>query len=401
MKRTLIGLVMLSAGCLGGPETVLEESGGEALDAPEGCRWPVEVVVWDAQQWMRLGQQFAAHPTPCAEYYLSVPGIADHKTTLRRGAAEDIRALGPQFHAMAEFHWGAWHEWVEQGGHTWAEAGREFRRRMAEAGYDVAAGDTWAINELPSSMRKNTPGARTHARNLVRALHEGNPGDDLARGAAFIVGVGQEMVNYSFYKPQLEDWLCDADFWVDMNVAVRWWGQEVYANPQRSCFDGVTGARSEAINEFIQHFPRLAAAGPSCAATARSYLSRAYVPLVGAAWKSDVGYGDTRITLDQMKHHVSTEIYATRAWAGDHRYPDGRVGLAWAPHNLDEDPPEVFAGKLDELAQRIAVAIQGAYGPGDSRARHACSPSGAYTWCQCRVDGARRNTAWPSLFGRW
>lgn len=386
--------------CLGAPEGFVEESTG-AIDVPADCRWPVQVVVWDSQQWMILGRQFAANPSPCAEYFLSVPGIANDKTNLRRGAAEDIRALGPQFHAMAEFHWGHWSQWVERNGATWAEAGREFRRRMADAGYDVAAGDTWAINELPSSMRKNSPGSRTRARNLVKALYEGDPGDPTARGAAFIVGVGQGMENYSFYKPQLEDWLCDADFWVDMNTAVRFWGQEVYADPQFSCFEGTVADRSAALNEFFQHVPRLAAAGPQCAATARSYLSRAYVPVVGAAWKSSVGYGDTRISLDQMKHFVSTEIYAVRAWAGRHRTPDGRIGFAWAPINHDELEPEVFNARLDELAQRIARSVQGAYGTAGGTAAHACSPSGAYTWCQCRVSGARRNDAWPRLFDSW
>lgn len=401
LARSLMPLLLLPSlsACLGGPPT--EEATGAALEAPEGCRWPVQVVVWDSKEWMRLGRQFAAHPSACAEYYLSVPGLAGDKTTLRRGAAEDVRALGPQFHAMAEFHWGTWSRWVEDNDSTWIEAGREFRRRMADAGFDVAAGDTWAINELPSSIRKNTPGARQHARNLVRALHEGEAGDEPARGAAFIVGVGQSMVNYSVYKPVLEEWLCDADFWVDMNTAVRFWGQEVYADPQYSCFEGNTAERSSAINEFIQHVPRLAAAGPSCAATARSYLSRAWVPLVSAAWKSDVGYGDTRISLDAMKHHVSTEVYAVRAWSGSHGYLDGRIGFAWAPNDLDEDPPAVFGAKMDELAERIARAVQGAYGDDGGQARHACSPSGAYTWCQCRLPGARRNTAWPNLFGRW
>lgn len=399
MRNTFV-LSLLVAGCLGGP-TAQEESTAGGLAAPPGCRWPVEVVVWDSQQWLRLGQQFAADPSPCAEYYLSVPGLANDKTTLRNGAAEDIRALGPHFHAMAEFHWGHWSRWVDEHGSTWAAAGREFRRRMADAGFDVAAGDTWAINEFPSSMRKNTPGSRTRARNLVRALLDGNPGDDPARGAVFVVGVGQGMENYSVYKPQLENWLCDADFWVDMNRAVRWWAQEVYADPQFSCFDGTVAERSGAINDFIQHFPRLAAAGPQCAATARSYLSRSYVPLVNAAWKSSVGYGDTRIPLEQMQNHVSTEVYAVRAWANEHGYLDGRIGFGWAPINADEDPPDVFAAKQDELAHRIARAVRFAYGDGDSRARHACSPSGAYTWCQCRVSGARRNTAWPNLFGHW
>ncbi|MBI2893737.1 MAG: hypothetical protein HYY06_09310 [Deltaproteobacteria bacterium] len=390
MRRWIVFAAAL-AGCIGGPDELERETGAVA----EGeCRWPVEVVVWDSKDWMRLGRQFAADPSPCADYYLSIPGVVGDKTRLRQGAAEDIRALGPELHAMAEFHWTTWSRWVESTGNTWYEAGREFRRRMVEAGYDTAAGDTWAINELPSSMRKNTAGARTHARNAVRGLYEGD-GEPL-KGAVFIVGMGQGTTNFSVYKPQLEQWLCDADFWVDMNRYVRWWGQEVYADPERSCFDAQVGTRSPAINEFIQHVPRLAAAGPSCANTAQSYLDRAYVPLLGAAWQQATGFGDTRITLDQMKAHVSTQIYAARAWANGHAYPDGRIGFAWAPGDDGPSEPE----DLDELAARMASAVSHAYGDGDTTAAHACSPSGAYTFCGCRIPGAARNTGW-STFSRW
>ena len=50
---------------------------------------------------------------------------------------------------------------------TWTEAGKEFRTRMATAGYDVSLGDTWAMNEVPSSVRQNAGQSR---RNLLDFL---------------------------------------------------------------------------------------------------------------------------------------------------------------------------------------------------------------------------------------
>ena len=54
------------------------------------------------------------------------------------------------------------------------DAGVEARRRMAAAGYDAANGDTWAINEFPSSVRRDDGTARSDAREFVRGLYEGD-----------------------------------------------------------------------------------------------------------------------------------------------------------------------------------------------------------------------------------
>ena len=40
-----------------------------------------------------------------------------------------------------------------QNNSTWFDAGVEARQRMAAAGFDVSKGDTWAVNEFPSSVR--------------------------------------------------------------------------------------------------------------------------------------------------------------------------------------------------------------------------------------------------------
>src|SRR5205809_156923 len=83
---------------------------------------------------------------------VAVPPLAASKTTLRNGEAAKIRALGPNFHALAEINWAGWRTWVAENSATWFDAGVEARRRMAAAGFDVSKGDTWAVNEFPSSV---------------------------------------------------------------------------------------------------------------------------------------------------------------------------------------------------------------------------------------------------------
>lgn len=291
---------------------------------------------------------------------------------------------------MAEVHWSSWAD--EPG--DWYDKGVELRRRMEAAGYDVDAGDTWAVNELPSSVRSE-PDVREAVVDLLHGLHDGPEGATPATGVVFIVGMGHGTMNVSEYEPLLKDWLEDADFWAAVNPYARHWAQAVYADPDWSCVDGTTTAeRSAAVNAYVQHVTRLADAGPDAVNTAQGYLNRAYVPLMNAVWKAREGDGDTDVPLDTMKHHVSTEVYAARAWSADHASPDGRLGFAW------DQQDGVERAELEELAARLASAIHHAYDEGGGAASGACSPSGAYTWCQCAVDGASFNDAWDT-FADW
>lgn len=144
----------------------------------------------------------------------------------------------------------------------------------------------------------------------------------------------------------------------------------------------------------MQHFARHAEVGPDSANTAQSYLGRAYTPLMNAVWMADNGYGNTDVTLEQMQHHVSTQVYATRSWSNSHSYPDGRFGFAWARSEGVDD------ADLDVLAARLAQAIHYAWDEGGGAASSACSPSGAYTWCACNVEGAAFDDGWDT-FSVW
>jgi hypothetical protein len=264
---------------------------------------------------------------------------------------------------------------------------------MVDAGYDVDAGDTWALNELPSTIRSEAD-VRDDAQELFRGLYDGPSGSPKSKGAVFTVGMGQSTVYFDVYKANLKEWLQDDDFWQDASSYVRFWAQEVYADPDYTCeTDTSTAERSTQTNEFVEHVASLAEAGGSSSSVAWAYLDLAYVPLMNAVWYAVSGYGNTEIDLDQMEHFVSGEVYAARAWMNTHDIPDGRLGFAWARESVDE-------ADLETLAARLASSIHYAYDEGGGSAAHACSPSGAYTWCQCDLSGAEFNDGWET-FDTW
>ena len=81
--------------------------------AQAACR-PLRGIFYAQTDWLRLATRLAAQASPCAQYYISVPPLAASKTTLRNGEAAKIRALGPNFHALAEINWTGWKAWVAQ-----------------------------------------------------------------------------------------------------------------------------------------------------------------------------------------------------------------------------------------------------------------------------------------------
>jgi hypothetical protein len=184
-----------------------------------------------------------------------------------------------------------------------------------------------------------------------------------------------------------------------MKQHVRFFAQETYPTPSTTCVSGTTlASRAKAVNAFSMHFARLAFAAEGTGAdaatdAARDYFDKAYVPLLAGVWPSDL-YGNTeKLSVTQMMHFVSTQVYATRLWASQHAYPDARFGLAW---RADGTPAE-----NEQLTARAASAILHAYSDQGSRAARACSPSGAATWCQCSVSGAKLNPSWASAFSAW
>jgi hypothetical protein len=365
--------------------------GASAPSAAAACPYQAQVLTYNPRGWQPLLDALAAHQTPCAQYYVVLPPISDKITPRGRRLVEAVRRKGPNFHPVAEL---SWTFWSRRPG-SWYAKGVAFRRKMAAAGYDVRRGETWAINELPSTIRSRTD-TRQRAADLIRGLYTGPPGSAPSAGAVLIVGVGQSMHNYGPYKASLRGWLQDAGFWTAISPHVAWWGQEVYPSCSLVCVPGRVriAERSTAINDFSQHIAKLAYAGPATVAAARALFDRAWTPILTAYWRDAKGYGQNTIPLDTMLKFVSLEVYSARAWSGPRPYPDGRVGFAW-----NQAPRGASAGETAQLATRLAQAIQGAYGDGGTAAK-ACSPNGAYTWCAPRLPGAVFNRGWKT-FETW
>jgi len=385
----LVGLCAI-AGCAADRDEDLVED----ADAITGCTSVTTVLLYSEDTYeFTLPNAFSANQDPCTRYYVDLPHLQD--PTMPRPGADQVHALGANFHAMAEFSWSGWHDWIAQspGTRTWYLAGKAFRQRMIDAGYDVAVGDTWIINELPSSVRTGEDDARTHIRSAVRGLYEGN--GPTSQGGVFIAGIGQTLQNFAVYKPNVEGWLEDAPFWVDMNNYVRWFSYEVYADPHADCVIGSNVvADADHLNAYLEHVPRLAEAGGSRTATAASYLERAYVPLLNEAWNSNKGFGDNVVSLLAFEKFSRLQVYATHVWAADNAYPGRRLGFAWSPGTSTQMQQQ-------SLAQIIARSVARAYPPNHfyGLGRLACSTDGALDGCGCEVAGAYNN-GWQT-FARW
>jgi hypothetical protein len=344
-----------------------------------------EFVFYAARDWLRLAPKLAERASPCADYYISIPSLVADKTNARPNQAHRIRALGPRFHAMAEIHWATWQNWVRSTGHTWFDAGVEARRRMAAAGYDVALGDTWALNEFPSSVRRNLGTARADARAFVHGLYEGDGRP--AQGAVFVIGVMHGTKDASLYKTTMKSWLADAPFWLDMQRAVRFWGQEVYGDARRWGVAGASPALRQAhLSDYLQHAAMLGSVAPAQYGAARDFLARAHTPIANAGWQWPSGLGWTMLTGDQMQHFVSAQTYALRDFAQTRAGPD-RFGFAWAPNNESGMTDSQFVSQSGQLLDRLGGALSD-------------SAADCLVWCRADVLGASFTPAWR-IFSSW
>jgi hypothetical protein len=380
----VLGGVLLS--CVSG------RAGVAAADS--GCR-PLRAVFYAATGSLQLAQSLAADASPCAQYYISVPPLAADKTQMRSGVASQIRALGSNFHALAEVNDTAWAGWVASTGNSWYQAGVEARTRMAAAGFDVGAGDSWAVDELSSAVRTGSGSARQNARDFVHGLYDGSGGPP-TQGVVFVEGIGQPTVSLGLYKANLESWLQDAGFWGDMSSYVSDFMQENYGDARDY---GVAGAdvatRLSFLNAFLEHVEQLASVSPSTGAAAASYLQAAYGPLANAAWAWSGSFGYTAIPYDQMEDYVSAQIDAMRSFDASLGLGSDRIGFAWDPSNSLGLSSSDFSNESSAIASRLGATIAASADPSAPGAG-ACAPP----WCTADVDGASFTSAW-STFSSW
>ena len=351
------------------------------------CR-PAELVFYAARDWLRLGAKLAERASPCADYYISIPPLVADKTNARPNQAWRIRALGPRFHALAEIHWTTWQRWASANGRSMYEAGVEARRRMAAAGFDVGAGDSWAVNELPSSVRRDLGTAREDAQQFLRGLYDGD--GRRVQGAVFVIGVMHGTSDASLYKSTLKSWLSDTPFWLEMRRTVKFWAQEVYGDARRW---GVPGSasyvRRSYLNDFLQHVSRLGAVAPGRYGVASTFLTRSHTPIANAGWQWPSGLGWTMVSGDQMRAFVSSQTYALRDYAAGNSGPD-RFGFAWAPNNATGMPNTQFVAETGQLLDRLGSALSAS---GGSR----FEPD---AWAAADVAGSSFTDAWR-IFSVW
>jgi hypothetical protein len=364
------------------------------------CR-PLRAVFYAATDFLRLATKLAATASPCAEYYVSIPPPVSDKTQPRRDQAWRIRALGPNFHALAEIHFATWTGWVASTGSSWYEAGVTARERMAAAGYDVTKGDTWALNEVSSAVRRGTGNARANVRELLRGLYEGD-GTRPTRGAVFVIGVGQRAGDVSLYQTNLQNWFADSSFWADMAAYVSDWSQEVYGDVRSYAVPGVPlSVRRDYLNDYLQHKLVLAGVGPTSIETARSYLRAAFSPLANAAWERESGYGWTMVPAEQMAAYVSAQIQALRFFSTTSGQLQDHWGFAWAPRNATGTSAADFAAQTGLVLDRLAAAVRDSgqtLDPADPGSA-ACGPPGQNVSCVGDLEGARLTEVWKSFRG--
>src|SRR5919201_3257769 len=359
---------------------------------------PARVVFYTESDWLRLATKIAANGSPCAQYYISIPPLAADKTKFRYDQPWRIRALGPNFHVLAEINYTGWSNWVTANNSTFYDAGLEARRRMAASGFDVASGDSWALNELSSAVRKNTGVARTKARDFLRGLYTGDGSVPQVKGVAYDIGIGQSTADLAPYKVDLQDWNGDTAFWQDISSYVSDWSQELYGDVSAYAVSGASAAeRRDHLDDFLGHQLALAAVAPAEDEAARSFLVAASTPLANAAWIWTGGFGDTNVPVATMEDFVSAQVYALRSLDARLGLGEDRIGFAWAPRNTDGAPwTTQYVSDSGELLDRLALALRDSgttvdpLDPGIG----ACGPAGQNLWCTAGLDGAAFTESW-------
>jgi hypothetical protein len=390
---------------------------------PPNCRLHAEAIFWTAGDWVLLGQALAADPSPCADYYISIPPLAADKKGLRVLQDDAIRALGPRFHPVAEVTLGGLTGWANSWvtgapGRTWFDAGVEFRHRMAAAGYRFDLGETWLLNEFDISTRRDqAPYTRAAMEDLLRGLYYGDGTGPTVPG---IVEIGiaythQNIPDVPGYKSEMKAWLEDSDFWSTVDPYISVLTKETYPDMR---YWGVAGSsrheRTAYLEQYMEHAINLVEAGPPETAAARALFERAYMSFGSATWAAVgpdpytppfcCGHGWTLMPLDAMLTFVSEQVYTVRHYAGSHPQgpPEGRIGFSWQPANNFNLGAADWLAARQAIAARVAAAIHYAYRQGGASAEGACSPPGSSEdWCGgADVPGAAFTDAWQT-FEHW
>jgi PKD repeat protein len=360
---------------------------------------PTDVVFYAQQtDWLRVAQKMRANMSLCANYYVSIPPLAADKTKPRGPLqAGLIRALGPNFHAMNDINVAGWTSWVAADtGRTWYAAGVEARHRMddpAVGGFDPAAGDIWALNELSSAVRQGSGVSRQNMRNFAHGLYDGDGGPPM-KGLVWVSGISQGTTFLDTYKGNVKNWLADDSFWLDMSQYVTFFSQEVYGRVDKW---GVPGTmpqdRLTPTADYLEHFGNLAAGGAYVLGGTSQYFAHADGPTGNAAWPTPAyEWPVPPVDYTVAAGYAAAQVYAFRHDQSG-RDGDQVFGFAWNPVNLSA-PNTIpdFVNKTASILDRIAAAIHASDAPSPEPGLAACGTD--LSWCTGDVAGATFNPAW-------
>ena len=264
---------------------------------------------------------------------------------------------------------------------------------MAAAGYDIASGDTWALNEFSSAVRRGDGAARANARDFVRGLYEADGTLPQARGVAFTTGVSQRTPDLSTYKANLQGWLQDAAFWNDMSAYVSDFSAgELCGHPQLRSRRCAPPHPARPPNDYLQHQLRLPVTGPDTAAAARGYLQAAVQP----ALQCGVAMG-FRLRLDDdagrpdAGFRLRADLRAALRRRGSRRRGITASGSR-GPRNALGLSASEFTAQTAALLDRLAAAVRDSglpVVPGDSGVG-ACGPAGPEPLVRSRAGRGER-----------
>jgi PKD repeat protein len=362
---------------------------------------PTDVVFYAQSDWVRVAQKMRENMSLCASYYVSIPPIVADKTKPRGPLqAGLIRALGTNFHAMNDVNVAAWTSWVAGApDRTWYGAGVEARHRMddpAVGGFDPAAGDIWALNELSSAVRQGGGLSRQNMREFVRGLYDGDAGHPM-KGLVWVAGLSQGTTFLDTYKANVKNWLADEGFWRDMSQYARFFSQEVYGRVDRWGVPGTTPRdRLTPTADYLEHFGNLAAAGAYVLGDTSTSFALANGPTGNAAWPTPA----YEWPVPPVDYTVAAGYTAAQVYAFRHdqsvRAGDQVFGFAWNPANLSgSNAIPDFTNKTAFILGRIAAAIHASDAPSTEPGLAACGVD--LSWCAGDLTGSSFTTLWGSF----
>ncbi|HEY6961517.1 MAG TPA: PKD domain-containing protein [Gaiellaceae bacterium] len=367
---------------------------------------PTDIVVYAPTDWVRFAQRMRLNMSPCANYYVSIPPIASDKTKPRGPLqAPQIRALGPNFHAVNEINVTAatsWKDWVAAvPGRTWYDAGVEARRRMddpSQGNFDPTSGDIWAVNELTSAVRQGVGVTRQNMRDLVHGLYDGAGGPQV-KGIVWTSGISQATTFLDTYRNNVNAWLGDSAFFSDMSQYVRFWSQEVYGRFDRWAAPGSTPQdRLGPTADYLEHYANLGAAGSYETGDTSAYIETADAPDGNAAWSNSNAYEWPSPAVDYVSaaNYMTAQVYAFRH--AQAARPSESFGFVWSPTSPPGMTANEFTKEGNYILDRIAAAIHTTDAPSTDPGLAACGED--LSLCSGDYASATFNTAWR-IFNDW